>query len=74
MKSLRPRRPRGATLTESVTALTALILLLKHVREADGQLALSGVSGHPSGILEVMALDRVFSMHKDSAQAIEALH
>ena len=37
------------------------------------QLALAGVSGHPHGVLEVMALTKVFDLHPDASAAVGAL-
>lgn len=54
-------------------ALGSLVVLLRRVKEAQGRLALSGLTGHCRRVMEVTGLQRVFELHPDVPAATEAL-
>ena len=54
-------------------ALGMLVVLLRRVRAAEGQLALAGLSGHALRILQVTGLEKVFNLHDNVDRAVEEL-
>ncbi len=54
-------------------ALGGLVVLLRRVKEANGRLALAGLSGHAMKVLQVTGLGRVCGGFNDVSSALEAL-
>ena len=52
-------------------ALGSLVVLLRRVKETQGRLALTGLSGHSRNVLKVTGLDKVFELYDDAPSALE---
>lgn len=53
--------------------LTALVILLKRVREANGRMMIVGLTGPRLRVMELTRMTRIFELHPDLAGALAAL-
>ena len=52
-------------------SLGALVVLLRRVKQANGRLALVGLSGHAMKVLQVTGLEKVFELFEEVSAALE---
>lgn len=51
----------------------ALITILKHARENNGDVYICGIQGQPEKVFRVMSFDKVFKTFKDVYEALNSL-
>ena len=54
-------------------AMGGMVVLLRRVKQAEGHLALAGLSGHCLNVMQVTGLEKVFDLYPSVQAAVEGL-
>jgi anti-sigma B factor antagonist len=54
-------------------ALGTLVVMLRRIKQAQGRLALAGMSGHVLNVMKVTGLEKVFQLYPTLGQALAAV-